>query len=90
MSLRRKKYISFNRAKDKEERALMIESMLNCSSIDLIDYDWDSDDPYWFLLYTSYYPAPSSMEELAQLRIMTLLRFLDIKTADEFLADRGW
>lgn len=88
MSLRRKKYPTFNRMQVKEETFYWLE-LFQCDP-----YEWDYWDEYgsWGIDWWDYPGSGSvdNMNQYHQMKLLTLLRKLDIRTAREEANSNGW
>ncbi len=85
MSLRRYANKSYNRAEVKEE-LYWLDFLF--PEEDCWYDDWEEYDYGWY-----YYGAPGyvgSMDEYHTMRVLTLLRSLNIRTAGAEATDRGW
>jgi len=89
MSLRRKKYPTYNRMEMKEETQYWMHLLFQEEH-----HEWDDFDEYgaWGIMWWDYDGggAVMSMDELNQMHLMTLLRKLNIKTAKQIANERGW
>lgn len=89
MSLRRKKYPTFNRMQIKEETFYWLDLFFHYD-----DYDWDDLDECggWEANWWDYPGSGTvnSMNEYYQMKLLTLLHKLDISTARKEVNYRGW
>jgi hypothetical protein len=88
MSLRRKKFPTYNRMEFKEETFYWMELLFQEEH-----HEWSDWDEYgWGIMWWDYDGGGvvQSMDELNQMRLMTLLRSLNIKTARKIANERGW
>lgn len=88
MSWQSNKYFGYNRDDDKEEFQYWLELFNQEHYYDPIANLWDEDCDWWY-----YYGAPGyvgSMDEYHQMKVMTLLRKLNIKSAIELAKEKGW
>lgn len=88
MSLRRKKFPTYNRMEVKEETYYWLELLFQEETS-----DWNDWDEYgWGIDWWDYAGSGSvrNMNEYHQMRLLTLLRKLNIRTAREQVNSMGW
>ncbi len=89
MSWRRKDNNKYNRSEEVEYWLTLIEEEVywHCPW----QHDWD-DDYTWEHPWWDYYGggAVNSMNEYHQMKVLTLLRKLNVKTATVVIKERGW
>lgn len=90
MSCRKYSHKEYNRAEAKEEHFYWLDLVFQDDG----HYDeWycceECSNP-WFNYYDGMYGEVSSMDQYHQMKVLTLLRSLDIRTANEEAQERGW
>lgn len=87
MSWRGSRFSSYNREEDKEEFHYWMELFNQETWYDPVEPFW-CDGDWWH-----YYGAPgyiSNMDEFHKMKVTTLLRKLNIKSAKELAKEKGW
>ncbi len=91
MSLRRKKFPTYNRMEEKEEVYFWLSLVLN---EDIYEHNcWyccEECDTGWWYDAGHGYGNVNNMDEYHQMKLLGLLRKLNIRTATEQVNDRGW
>lgn len=89
MSLRRKKYPTYNRMEMKEDTQYWMYLLFQEEH-----HEWDEFDEYgsWGIDWWDYHGSGHihNMDEYHQMHLVTLLRKFDIRTARKIAKENGW
>jgi hypothetical protein len=86
MSWRSDRTDKYNRSEHNEYWLQIVEQETDC----WYPYYWDDEDHSWWSYYGERPGYVGSMDEYHQMKVLTLLRKLNIRTASGLAYERGW